>query len=512
LIEIEPKVARGVATLYLAGVTTLGLNTLFLVLLTNSSTKVEVGLISILNVVLVSASTVAVLALPLVGAAVAATPPAVARFLSRSDGNGMGQGRRVYFLSLGTCAAISVTIVALAAFPSIANVVAGPGSSRAVLFACLDAMVYSFGQLGAYAMLGSDRATSAGKMIMVSSGLRYLFASVFLLAGWGAVGVFMGFALGDSYLAIRANLTSYVELRHHEPSTFDMRPVLKYMISVFFAALVGLAVTQSDKLLAFLQLGLPDLAVYNVATVGAAVASFIPSAVTNVVVPSLAAPGTLDASKREVLKAYTRHVSLSAIPTGFILAAVSPYLLRIFGDPYSAGAPVMALIAISISFTAVDSVYSSSLLVEDRAHHFTLSYIFGLAGLLVVALLSVGTFGVFGIAIGRSAMLFIILFSTAYFAWRNGRFILDFEAYGKSVAASCLAGLLVYAVLSIVSLLGAGRLLVVGAAVVMIPLGFALYLFVMKAVRAYSESDMDFIESLIPERLRFFSRLARKLL
>jgi O-antigen/teichoic acid export membrane protein len=512
LIEIDPKVARGVAALYLAGVTTLLLNTLFLVLLTNITTQAQVGLISILNVILVSASTIAVLALPLVGTAVAATPPAVARFLSPTNGTGSVHGRSVYLLSLGICAVISTAIVAVAAYAPVASLIAGPASAPAVFFACLDAMVYSFGQLGVYSMLGRDKATSAGKMIMVSSALRYVFASAFLLAGWGAVGVFAGFAVGDLYLAIAANLGAYIGLKNGEAVGSARSPILKYMVSVFFAALVGLAVTQSDKLLAFLKLGLPPLAVYNVATVGAAVASFIPSAVTNVIVPSLASPGGKDSGKMELLKAYTRHVSLSAIPIGFILAAVSPFLLRIFGDAYPVGAPVMALIAVSISFTAVSSVYSSSLLVEDRAHHFTLSYVLGLAGLVVVALLAVPTYGFFGIALGRSAMLFIIFASTAYFAWRNGRFVLDVGAYGKSVAASAFAGLIVYVILTIVSLLGASRPLVVGVAVLALPIGFAPYLVVMKALKAYTEGDMDFIESLIPGRLRFLSRLARRLL
>lgn len=57
------------AGLYLANVATLVLNTIFLVLLANyySAQQAEVGLVSFLNVVLVSATTFSVLALPLVG-------------------------------------------------------------------------------------------------------------------------------------------------------------------------------------------------------------------------------------------------------------------------------------------------------------------------------------------------------------------------------------------------------------------------------------------------------------
>jgi O-antigen/teichoic acid export membrane protein len=519
LIESEAKVARGVAALYVAGITTLGLNTLFLVLLTNSLPQAEVGLISFLNVVLISASTIGVLALPLIGSAVVATPPAVTRFLSVGRREGLAQGRRVYFLSLGLCFAITLAILAISAYPPIANLVAGPAYSSAVFFACLDATVYSLGQLGVYAMLGIDRVASAGKLIIVSSALRYLFASAFVLDGLGPAWIFIGFALGDLFLAAAANLRAFGELRHGAEVSTPFRTVFKYMASVFVAALVGLAVGQSDKLLVYVQTDSVHLAVYNVATVGAAVASFIPNSVTNVLVPSLAAQGDNVSAKRDLLRSYSRHVNLTALPVGFEIAAVSPFLLKVFelvgnpNVPYAqGGAPIMALIAVSISFTAVSAVFSSSLLVDDRAHHFTMSNLLGLAGLVLVALMTVPTIGFLGIALGRSAMQFIILGTTMYFVWRSGRLTLDSVTYAKSVAASGIAALFVFGFLYILNGYVLSRTAIVVASLVMLPVGFLLYLVAMKVFRAYKEEDMQFLDSLLPRRLRFFSRLARKLL
>ncbi len=514
MIETDAKVARGVAALYIANITTLLLNTVFLVLLANyyGADRAEVGLVSFLNVVLIAASTIAVLALPLVGSGVVATPPAVTRFLYLGGGSGGGGARRVYFLSLALCGAISVSIVAVAAYSPISSLVAGPLQAGAVFAACLDALVYSFAQLGAYTMLGTDRATSAGKIIIVSSTLRYLFAAVFLLEGFGPSGVFYGFALGDSVLALASNAVSFRLVGTGAGEGGSLAPVLKYMVSVFFAALMGLAVSQTDKLLTFFQLGLGDLAVYNIATVGAAVASFAPAAATNVLVPALSGFGNDETKKKDMLRVYTRHISLSAVPIGFELAALSPFLLRLFGDPYALGAPVMAVIAISISFTAISSVYSSSLLVDDRAHHFTLSNLLGLAGLLVVAAVTVPHFGFFGIALGRAAMLFIMLAAVAYFVKREGRLVLDARAYVKSLGASALMALFVFGVLSYGEGLGLGRFALVAGSIVMIPVGFAYYILVMKLLRAYSEEDMDFIDSLLPKSLRRLSKLARKLL
>jgi O-antigen/teichoic acid export membrane protein len=520
LTEKDAKVARGVAALYVANITTLVLNTAFLVLLTNyynasvapSEAEYYVGVVAFLNVVLVAAATFSVLALPLVGSGVVATPPAVARFLHPSGEAGAGGARRVYLLSLVVCGVISACIVLVGAYSPVASLVAGPQQAAAVFFACVDALVYAFAQLGAYTMLGSDMATSAGKIIIVSSSLRYVFASVLLLAGLGPSGVFIGFALGDSLLALVSNARSFRAMGLPAGPGESMKPVVKYMVSVFLTALMGLAVSQTDKLLTFFRLGLGNLAVYNIATVGAAVASFAPSAATNVLVPALSRFGSDEASKLEMLKVYTRHISLSAVPIGFEIAAVSPFLLRMFGDPYAQGAPVMAIIALAISFTAISSVYASSLLVDDRAHHFALSNLLGLAGLVVVAVLTVPTLGFVGIALGRAAMLAIMLAAVAYFVWRSGRLVLDTQAYLKSLGASALMALFVFAVLLGIQDFGFGRFTVVASSIVMMPVGFALYVLAMKLLRAFSVEDMDFIDSLLPKSLRRLSGLARKLL
>jgi O-antigen/teichoic acid export membrane protein len=206
-------------------------------------------------------------------------------------------------------------------------------------------------------------------------------------------------------------------------------------------------------------------------------------------------------------------VNLTAVPIGFEVAAVSPFLLRVFGDIYAqGGASVMAVIAISIAFTAVSAVFSSSLLVDDRAHHFTISNILGLGGLVLVALVTVPVLGSFGIALGRSAMLFIILGATMYFVSRTGRLILDVPTYIKSIASSGLAAVLIYFALVLLEALGLSRTAVVVASLLFIPVGFALYLAFMKVVRAYKEEDLEFLDSLLPGRLKFLTRFARRLL
>jgi len=512
-LHTEQRVAVGVAALYLANITTLVLNTLFLVLLTNLVSVQEVGLVSLLNVIVVSVATVAVLALQVSGSGLSATPPAVTRFLAEYIGKGQGPARRVYLLSAGICGLVSVAIVGVISYPPVASMIAGPLDGSAVFFAGLDAIVFSFAQLGAYSMLGTGKATAAGKLIIASSALRYAAAAVLLVSGAGPSGVFIGFAGGDILLAVLGNASTFRAVGYLHPGGVDMKPVRRYMASVFFAAVVGLAVSQTDKLLAFFQQGLFNLAFYNVATVGAAVASFAPSAATNVLVPALSSYGDDAEKKRSMIKKYTRYITLTAMPMGFGLAALSPFLLRVFGDEYASAAPILSIISISIGLSSITAVYASSLLVDDRAHHFTLSSVLALAGLVVVAVLTVPVLGLRGVALGRGVMLFIMLGAVAFFVRRGGMLVLDTEAYAKSLGASAVMAAFIYGTLSLVQQTGFGsRVVSVVGSILMIPLGFAAYLVVMKVIKGFNQTDMDFIDALLPAWLRVLSKLARRLL
>lgn len=507
-MDTAAKVARGVAALYLANILTFLFNSIFLVVLTNyyfstdaATAASRVGEFALLNVFVVSVATLGVLALPLTGAGVSATPPAVTRFLTGTEESEGASAQTILSISLSICGLVSVLVIAATAL----------GGGGSIFWAATDAAAFSFVQLGGYSLLGAHRATLAGKVLVASNALRYAFATVFLLGGYGVSGAFAGFALGDTCVALYANFESFRHVNLMEPTAGPIRPVLGYMASVFVAALVGLGVSQTDKLLAFFQRGLGDLALYNVATVGAAIAAFAPAAATNVLVPALSSFGTEESSVRETMKSYTRYVSHISFPIGFGIAAISPELLRIFGDAFVPAAPLMAIIAVSIALTAIGSVYTSSLLAYDKAHHYTISSMIGLAALIVVALATVPIFSLIGIALGRASMLVVVLASQAYYVFKSGRFTLDAGAYLRSLAASAAMGGLDVLIMAAILYFGAlGRLAVVFSSLVVFVFGLAAYLVMMKYLGGFNESDIVFIEALIPPRLAWIGEVARR--
>ncbi len=509
-MDTAAKVARGVAALYLANILTFLLNTLFLVLLANyynsqnaNTAAALVGEFSLLNVFVVSGATLAVLALPLTGAGASATPPAVTRFLAGTEEPGAASPKRILMISASICGLVSLLVLIAAALQG--------GAS--VFWAGADVAAYAFVQLGGYSLLGAHRATLTGKVMIASNMLRYLLAAVFLLGNFGLPGVFFGFTIGDGIVAVYANFEAFRHVETTRAMVGPVRPIFGYMASVFVAALVGLGVTQTDKLLAFFQQGLANLALYNVATVGAALAAFAPAAATNVLVPALTSFGTDSVQVRETMKKYTRYLSHISLPIGFGLAAISPGLLRIFGDNFVPASPLMALVAVSVAVTAMGSVYTSSLLAYGRALQYTISSVLGLAALLLVAFGTVPYLNLFGIALGRASMLIVILVAQAYFVHRSGMFVLDVRAYVNSLAASAAMAGFVYGVMTGVgNYVSLGRAGTVAASLGVFAFGLALYLVMMKYLGGFNESDIDFIEALLPRRLSWVAELARKFL
>ena len=513
-MQTEAKVARGAAALYVASIFSLLLNTAYFVILTNFISVDEVGLVSLLNVLVIGTSTLATLALPLVGSGITATPPAVTRFLSQYIQTGEGSARKLYFLSAGICAAASSAAAVLLSNPSIAASLAAPLSPKPFVYASLDAVAYSFSQLGIYSLVGGGRAPLAGKLLIASSALRYAVASLLLFLGYAVSGVFIGFSIGDFFLAaISTSLAAKMVFASKE-APFRVRPVAAYMVSVMVAAFAGFGVTQVDKLLAFFQQGLGNLGVYNVATVGAAIASFAPSAVTNVLVPTLGSlrPGE-GGRRRELMRNYTRYIIFIAAPMGAGLAAVSPFLLQLFGREYLVAAPLLAVISLSVAFTSVGAVYSSDLLVGERIYLFSVANIVGLVTLVSLSLVLVPRFGLLGIAIARGAMLVLAMTTLAYFVRGQGDLVLDGRGYLKSSVASAVMGVVVYGFLdALTALLPLGRSATVLASLVSIPLGFVLYLILMKYLGGFGPSDLEFLRELLPRRMSWVVELAKKLL
>ena len=509
-LEVETKVARGATSLYMANVVATVFNTAYFILLTNVLAPQEVGLVSLLNILVIAIGTVAILGSPMVGAGLS-SPPAVARFLAEYTTRGSGRAsRKIILASLVLSAAISVSLASLLCFPPVARSVSYPLGSGAVLFAALDAVLFSLGQISAFAVVGVGKAGTAGFLLGLSVVVKYSASSFLLFSGLGAPGVFLGFSLGDLALFAGSLPLAIRSAPGGGDSRVEGRAILGYMSSVLPSSLVGLAVNQAGKLLAFLHGSFGDLAVFNVAAVSAGVVAQGPTALTNATVPTLAGLGGGLASRREVVSGLSRYVSLVAFPVGFWFAAVSPLLPGILGNGYASAAPLIAIMSASVSLTAVMSVYSSELLVGRRTSVFLTGNVLGLAALLVASYSLTPFLGLLGIAVGRAAMLFVSLVAFALSLRASRELVVELSYYLKAFASSAV----MVAVVFFTWLLIAPHARLEDAITILatVPLAALVYSVSLRLLGAFKEQDFLLLERLLPKPISRLAILARKLL
>jgi O-antigen/teichoic acid export membrane protein len=506
--ERERKVATAAASLYASNMITLVLNTAFIIFITNTLSISQVGLFSILNIIVLVASTFSVLALPITGGSIVGTPPAVTRFLPDFRLYPSSARRLILTSSL-----LSLSISVLSAFvvssAKISNFLVPQGQYEAALYASLDCVAYSMAQIGAYSLIGIGRATLSSKVIIFSNSIRYTLSLVFLSAGFGVGGIFLGFVVGDSVLAISGITLSLLGSRGVGKAKFSSSKIAYYSLSVFGISLTGLAVTQLDKIVAYLGKGLESLGIYNVAVVGASIVSFAPSAIINALVSYM--PVYKKSEIPELVKNYTRYVSILATPLGFVLASVSPYILTIFGPEYSRGAPVLAAIAVALSATSVYSVFASGLLVSDSSHLFTLSNITGVLLLIFSSYIMIPYFGILGIAFGRVIMLVASSLMTYLFAKRKGIDSADWKTNSLSILASFLMSILVFLIgYFSFSYLAVPRIFVASGSILLIVLGLLVYLFELKLMRILTDDDIEFLRRILPEKVMWIAKIVKK--
>ncbi len=507
-MERDTKVATAAASLYASNLVTLILNTAFIVLIANFLPLEQVGLFSLLNIVIIIVSTFSVFALPVTGGSIIGTPPAVTRFLPDLRLY-PSSAKRLIIFSFSVSLVVSSLSASAIYFTGLSSLIA-PANQRQVLFlASLDCIAYSLAQIGAYTLIGIGKATASSKVIIVSNAIRYISSLSLVVTGFGLQGIFAGFIAGDFVLALSS---LFISLRGSVGSRYTKirtSRIAYYSLSVFGVSLTGLAVTQLDKILAYLGKGLESLGVYNIAVIGASVVSFAPSAIINALVSYM--PVYEKHEIPNLMKAYTRYVSILASPLGFCLASVSPYLLTIFGSQYSQGAPVLASVAIALSATSISSVFASGLLVSDASHLFTLSNVFGVVTLIFSSYLTLPFLGISGVALGRVLMLCVSFFATYYFARKMCLGLADWNTFVKTILASAAMGLVIFlmAYLSF-TYFSFPRIVVALLSILYVFLGLLIYLTELKLMRILSEEDVEFLRRILPERFELIASLVKK--
>jgi O-antigen/teichoic acid export membrane protein len=497
-------VGRGAASLFLANILSLVASTLYFVTVTHVlRSTAEVGVVTALNIFIWFFVLVCLFAQPIVMGGPIPAPLAVLKFipefLARGERNG---AKKVFRASLISSIFVGLAVAGiLSCLPSLViPLLGGEVLPDFVRLSAVDILVLSVGQIGLGAIFALGDTRTGALFIVLWSITRSALASI-LLVSYGVVGVLIGWIGGDlALLLLVMSKTLGNCVGEVERGKFSIRNLARYNVYTLFAALLGFIINQADIMIAFSQQGLSGLAIYNVASIGAGVAGYAPSALVTVLLPALAA---LSASNKivdlhDIIRSSTRYVSLLVIPIAFGLAALMEILLNIFGPDYVSGLLPAVILSVAAGLTALSAVYAGALLALGRLRWYTIANVLGLIVLILVAGILTPIIGLNGTALGRASLMGVTAVVYALATFKTKVFEIDSRAFIISVVSSTVMMIVIFSILSVLR----EFILKLVMVPVLLIVGILVYVVSLRAFRGLTVSDMDFLRGLLPYRLR----------
>lgn len=232
-------------------------------------------------------------------------------------------------LTSGLSASIAFILLApqVAAFafrsPSYANVVRALGVDTAL------------GVYNAYAGVGlgaTMRFGRASALQILWAVARYLTGLGLLLAGYGPVGLIVGWVAGD--LVNAAFYTYWTrDLLVGPRLATSLRPVLEYAAPLALGGAVVTVLQSLDRVFVLARLGLPELGSYSTIMLASTIPQMLPRAIAGALLPAMVGLEERGQLTPEAVEGAVRYVTTLSIPPLLLVAALGRPLVLLFLGP-----------------------------------------------------------------------------------------------------------------------------------------------------------------------------------
>jgi len=502
LLQSQTAVAKGASFLYAANIVVLLANTGYFLFLTHVMAPLDVGVITSLNIMITLLVTVSILAQPIITQSPIPAPMAVLKFLPEVGSEKSNVAARMVFkysLTLTTLLS-GAAMFALLGVPSYVVPFLGGQAVLPVFIrlAGLDVLVMSMAQICLGTVIALGEMKKAGTYI-ISSGVAKFGLATLLQLRYAIVGILAGFIIGDLILLILA--LSYCRTNLRETignSKLSLAELSRYSAYTLGSALMGFAISQADKIFALAQEGLPELAVYNVAIVASNLPGFAPYALLTALLPALSALRASGKRRemRDMIRAYSRYVSMAVLPIAFGFASLSDVVLRIFGPEYAAGFAPSVIVTLTTGLTAIGLVYAGVLLAVGELRWYTGANVMGLVALFTVSALLTPVIGLVGPALGRASLRVVASCIYVAAAKRSDLLELDLKAFLSATGSATIMGIALFGLVASVH----SFTLQLALLPLFVVLGAVIYVGSLRALRLITAADVEFIMGIMPSR------------
>jgi O-antigen/teichoic acid export membrane protein len=301
----------------------------------------------------------------------------------------------------------------------------------------------------------------------------------------------------------------YRKLRNKD-GDYEKKPykgIIHYSIPLFFSSIMGTSATYIDRLVVSYFINLSSLGIYNFALIVAGASSILISPVSALLIPKLSSFFSLD-NKNDFtssIRILLNIISLIYIPAALGIAALSRPILYIFaGVPYEAAYIPLMIIMFVTSIFIGGNILTSGISSIRRTKIFIYSSGFALASNVVLSVILIPRLNIIGAAIAYSSMNAVSFIIVYYFARKFGISNYDIARIMRIWTASIIMFLIVFLIQIYLSY----SMLNI---IILILLGFLVYIFEIKTFKLISKEEMNYVLSILPNKLGIIKYIMKNL-
>jgi O-antigen/teichoic acid export membrane protein len=458
----------------------------------------QMGLLTILSLILSLAQLIAPLALP----------GAIARFVAEE----LAQGRRenaaaVLYKSATVSIVISATMGAVCfIFASNLSVVF---STQPIVFQLLAIdilLTAGFVQILSNGLVGAQRFRDYSSVTVAYVAVRQMLIVAMLLLYHDFSWLVFAWVVSDLLYVFMMSVI-VVRVLGHPTFEYSLRRLLRFSLPLMPGNSINFAYYWYDRALMIPYTSLADLGVYNAALTAFSVLSATCGGIATALYPAYAEIQTAKGKPalQDAIHVASRYVAFIAIPLALgLFATAKPALSLFVGQSYERGSTALEIITLFFALAVVGNAFSNIFLLLGETATASAATMASVAVSLITALLLLPVFGINGAAVSRGVGMLVSFALTLVLVRHRIRLSFDLEAVWKSFAASAGMAIVVW----LAQYAYYNRLMLP----VYVLIGGCSYLAGLRLLRAVHRADVELVREFLGKRWEAPVKLLSKIL
>jgi O-antigen/teichoic acid export membrane protein len=412
--------------------------------------------------------------------------------------------RRFSFIGLGLSTAslvflcFSSPIFAILFFHSIKYV-------TLVRFLGIDLFFMVLGTVLSGILIGLQNFRSQAIWNIVGVIISYSLPVVLLFIYNDPIFIVLGWASGYGLSAVAYAILIYRKMNNANLN--NVHPgrdsIFTFAFPIFLASLIGYGAAYVDRFVVSYLLNLSLLGIYNFALLISSAIGFIVGPFGTILLPKLSEMYGLE--RKEDFKNYvSKGVELMSgiyVPIAMLVASLSSSILLFLssGEYLPASIPII-IVLVSSSVFVSGNILSVSLQGIRKTKIFLLTSSFALLSNFILSLLLIPRFQMIGASIGYSSIGAVSFAIMYYYARKFGVIRVEVRKVAKIYLSATVMFIVIFLIQAVIHYSPLRLFL-------LIFLGFAIYLGMMKVLRTFDREDLEFVMVLVPDWMQKVRRV-----